>query len=98
VEYPGLRARKGQDNVGSTKETSMRIDDVKPGQKFMTVQKLGSGWAAVLMWLNNEDYPGETFFEPWETGIGRYATREEALLEAREWAYDETLALVGEDE
>jgi len=59
----------------------------------MTVQLLGSGWAAVQMWLNKEDIPGEEFWEPWNTGFGRYATRDEALVEAEAWAKDEGLEM-----
>ena len=40
------------------------------------------------MWYNNQDYDDYGFWEPWQTGIGRYATREEAIVEAKQWAED----------
>jgi hypothetical protein len=40
----------------------------------------GSAWFAVQLW-DGMGYP-----EPWETGIGRYATKEEAIVEAKQWA------------
>ena len=36
--------------------------EIKPGEHFITVIYLGSGWAAVEMWLNNENY-NETYQE-----------------------------------
>lgn len=69
-------------------------DAIKPGEHFITVQKLGSGWAAVEMWLNNKDHAPDSFPEPWNTGFVRSAHREIALAEAVEWAVDEDLPLV----
>lgn len=71
------------------------ISELKPGQHWITVQKLGSGWAAVDFWINPDD-EGEVGFpfpEPWQTGIGRYDTKEEAIKEAKGWALDEALPL-----
>jgi hypothetical protein len=62
--------------------------------RFVTVQLLGSGYAAVMMWLNTEDIPGEVFWEPWQTGIGRYLTAEEAEREALDWAWGEDSAFI----
>lgn len=74
---------------------------------FITTQKLGSGWAAVHFWWNTEDYP-ETwkaeglgdmgFWEPMQSGIGRYATEQEAELEARHWAEDEGIRFLARGE
>jgi hypothetical protein len=61
---------------------------MKPSN-YITVTQGGSGWFAVEMWYNNEDYG---FWEPWQTGIGRYATREEAVAEAQQWAKEMELA------
>lgn len=64
-----------------------------PDPKFwMTVQMLGSGYAAVMMWKNEEDlkYP---FDEPYETGIGRYKNYKSAWYEARSWAESEEIPL-----
>ena len=54
-------------------------------KNFITVTQGMSGWFAVHMWLNEEEDFGP-FWEPYDTGIGRYATREAAELEARQWA------------
>jgi hypothetical protein len=39
------------------------------------------------MWLNEEEDFGP-FWEPYDTGMGRYATKEEAVAEAMAWADD----------
>ena len=52
---------------------------------FITVTEGISGFFAVHMWYNTEDYE-YGFWEPYDTGMGRYATREEAIAEARVWA------------
>lgn len=54
-------------------------------KNFITVTEGMSGFFAVHMWLNEEDeeFP---FWEPYDTGMGRYATREQAEAEALEWA------------
>lgn len=53
---------------------------------FISVSQGMSGHFAVLMAWNKEG-----FYEPWNTGFGRYSTREEAAREAREWAEAEGL-------
>ena len=57
---------------------------------FIGVSLLGSGYAAVMYWWNKED---GGFYEPWTTGYGRYATYDQALGEARDWAEAEELEL-----
>ena len=57
-------------------------------KEFITVTEGISGFFAVHMWLNEEEDFGP-FWEPYDTGMGRYATREEAMVEALAWA-DET--------
>lgn len=49
----------------------------------ITVTSGMSGWFAVMLHWNT-DHGG--FWEPWTTGIGRYATKEEAIIEAKDWA------------
>lgn len=51
--------------------------------KYMTVTSGMSGHFAVMVWLN-PDMGG--FWEPWDTGIGRYRTEDEARVEAIQWA------------
>lgn len=49
------------------------------------VSLLGSGWAAILMCDVHNEKLGK-YSDVYQTGIGRYATREEALTEARQWS------------
>ena len=50
-----------------------------------------SGYFAVLyMW--NGEYGG---FEPYQTGLGRYQTKAEAVVEAKAWAVVEELEYIG---
>jgi hypothetical protein len=54
-------------------------------KQYITVTEGRKGFFAVRIRLRETDvfYP---FWEPCDTGIGRYAIREEAIVEAREWA------------
>lgn len=52
---------------------------------FITTTEGVSGFFAVHMWLNEEEDFGP-FWEPYDTGFGRYETREEAIAEAQNWA------------
>lgn len=53
-------------------------------ENFIAVAHGLSGWFAVMYWWNPEELGG--FWEPYETGEGRYATKEEAVREGLEWA------------
>ena len=55
---------------------------------WITVSHGMTGHFAVLMHTHEEGFP-----EPYDTGFGRYATREEAIVEARAWAEDEEIEL-----
>ena len=55
---------------------------------YITVYESIGGWKAVMLWWN-PDMGG--FYEPWDTGVGAYATEAEAEDEARWWAEDEGL-------
>lgn len=55
---------------------------------FITVTKGGSGYFAVMMWWAPE-HGG--FWEPWETGIGRYEEKWKAISEAKVWAEAEEI-------
>lgn len=48
---------------------------------YVTVTRGDSGWFAVCIWWNPDG-----FWEPYQTGIGRYSTRREAETEAKSWA------------
>lgn len=47
--------------------------------KFVSVTEGMSGHFAVIYWWNKVD---GGFWEPWNTGFGRYATEDEARVEA----------------
>ncbi len=60
----------------------------------ITVSKGTSGHFAVLVQWNT-DHGG--FWEPWDTGFGRYQTKAEAIVEATQWAdADEIPLYIGE--
>lgn len=52
-----------------------------------TYESIG-GWKAIQIWWN-PDMGG--FPEPWQTGCGGYATEEEAIEEAKDWASAEEI-------
>jgi len=57
---------------------------------FIGITSGMSGYFAVHMtW--NEEFGG--FWEPWDTGFGRYPTDKGAKNEARQWANDEEIRL-----
>lgn len=59
----------------------------------ITVGELGSGWAALLV-ADVSDETG-TYTDCIDTGISRYATREEAEQEAKSWAMSDGYLLEG---
>ena len=67
--------------------------DSKAPPRYVTVTHGMSGFFAVLVWWNAElgDGPDDGFWEPWNTGIGRYKTSHEAAVEAEQWAEAEEL-------
>lgn len=52
-------------------------------KKFWTVTEGMSGHFAVLIHVNEQDIPGVPFYEPYDTGLGRYDNREDAVTEAK---------------
>lgn len=66
-------------------EDNMPSTLVSVPKNFTTVMQGMSEHFAVHMWLNEEEDFGP-FWEPYDTGAYRYATREEAVVEAKEWA------------
>lgn len=56
------------------------------------VKLLGSGYAAIL-WVDVTDERG-TYTDVQQTGIGRYKTREKAVVEAKQWAESDEYPLV----
>jgi hypothetical protein len=52
---------------------------------FITTKEGMYGWFAVHIWLNEEDLE-RPFWEPYERSFRTHPTREEAEVEAREWA------------
>jgi hypothetical protein len=61
-------------------------------QERMTVQLLGSGYAAVHMVLVEDDNLGQ-YWDVQQTGIGRYRTRQEAEQEAIGWSISDEISL-----
>ena len=55
-------------------------------ENFVSVTEGMSGFFAVHYWLNTEEKDIGPFWEPYDTGWGRYATRDEAEAEAKTWA------------
>lgn len=62
---------------------------LKPKEGYVTLTSGISGHFAVQVWFNPEG-----FEEPYDTGIGRYATQVEAAEEAVMWADDQDLPCV----
>lgn len=60
-------------------------------KSIITVQKGMRGWFAVKMCYTPGENDQEGFWEPWDTGFGRYETKPEAVAEALQWAKDEEL-------
>jgi len=57
----------------------------------LVVGQLGSGWAAIEL-ADYEDM--EWGSDVAQTGIGRYATKEEAIEEAKGWSESDELPLI----
>src|ERR1043166_7398834 len=57
---------------------------------YITVTSGMSGFFAVHVWWNPEG-----FWEPYQTGIGRYRTSAEAWTEARAWSESDAIRLEG---
>lgn len=69
----------------------IKYKEIKVGE-YVTVSELGSGWAALQIAIL-ETNDATRYEDVWRTGMGRYATREEALEEAKSWAEFEELEL-----
>jgi hypothetical protein len=65
----------------------------KPKNYITTTQGM-SGWFAVMYWWNNQEPDIGGFWEPWETGFGRYENEARAIEEAELWADSEGLEYV----
>lgn len=72
-------------HIGEAIETATRPSD------FISVSLLGSGWAA-MHWT----YDPDGFWDVQQTGISRYKTRDEAIIEARIWSKSDGIALHSE--
>jgi len=69
------------------------------GEKILnyciTVTHGMSGWFAICAVEVEDDEIGR-YWDVQQSGIGRYATREEALREAKQWSIDEEVKLCNE--
>lgn len=68
---------------------SYQVKPAEPGEHWIDITQGMSGHFAVEIWSN----PDGPFPEPWQTGIGRYATAREAYDEAKSWADNDDLPL-----
>lgn len=61
------------------------------GEHWIGVTRGMSGHFAVEYWMNGKDLAPDIFPEPYQTGVGRYLSIEEAKSEALYWAEAEDL-------
>lgn len=88
MTYPAreyIRNARRRGNPHLSNDVTVVIEGTKP---YITVTQGGAGWFAVHMW-HNPDMGG--FWEPYTTGIGRYADKLSAVDEAEDWAEAEGL-------
>lgn len=66
------------------------MSDTEEHPRYVTVTEGMRGFFAVLLHyvVMDDDYG---FYEPWESGLGSYATPQEAADEARAWAANEEI-------
>ena len=59
---------------------------------YLTVYLSITGWTAVhrVLVKENDDEP---YWDNQQTGIGKYKTREEAMIEARDWSESDGIRL-----
>ena len=56
-------------------------------KQFIYVREINGSYQAVHMWFNTEDPDlPEGFWEPWQTGICHWPTKQQAEVEAKSWA------------
>jgi hypothetical protein len=55
---------------------------------FITVMEGMNGFFGVHVWLNEEEEDIGPFWEPYERSFRTHPTREEAEVEAQQWAED----------
>lgn len=70
------------------------IDQLKPGDHFITTTRGMRGYFAVEMWLNDEDPELGPFPEPWQSDSVSFATEDGAKARAYQLANDECLPLM----
>ncbi len=71
-----------------------KLADIKPGEHFMTYTQGMRGWFAVEMWMNNKDFPGDIFAEPWVSDDMTYRNADGAKARAKTLADTEDLPYV----
>ena len=67
---------------------SILTEAPKPPQAFISVYKPIAGWKAIHYWWNPEM---GGFWEPWQTGMCAWETKEQAIEDAILWAEAEEL-------
>jgi hypothetical protein len=73
------------------RKLNAKTDMLRPKDHWITVTSGMSGWFAVEMWMNDEEPKLGAFPEPWDTGLGRYRTEDEARVEAICWAHEQQM-------
>lgn len=63
-------------------------------EEYITVELLGSGWAATHRVLVQEDNSeDDRYWDIQQTGVGRYQNREKAVVEAENWSKSDGIPL-----
>lgn len=62
-------------------------------EPYITVYESIGGWKAVMVCWAQDKFGG--YWEPEQTGVGAYGTREEAVQEAIDWAESEGIDCKG---
>jgi len=79
------------EKLGDVGKTGMgRVNMTRSRNHYITTYKSISGWKAVER-AEYEDSPGQWFEDNEQTGFGAYATREEAIQEAKDWSESDAI-------
>lgn len=59
-----------------------KLEEIQPGEHFISVTQGMRGWFACEFWINNEEPDLGAFVEPWQSDDSSFLTR----AEAQNWA------------
>jgi len=83
---------QGGSNFADKDETVLAIREflnANDKSEYITIYESISGWTAVHIYWNTDG-----FWEPWQTGFGKYETSKGAENEGRDWARAEGIRYV----